>query len=480
MLEAYPNPPDAVQAPCYARFSYSELKSMPQFPRFRSSLHPLLLGSAAAAGAALSVVNPLFTTAAVQTTLEDSPKAVIDEAWQIVNRNYVDGSFNSVDWQAVRYELLSREYSSRNEAYSALRRALQRLEDPYTRFMTPQQFESLTNQTSGELSGVGIRLSKEANTDFIIILEPIPNSPASAAGIQPGDRILSIDGVSTEGMTLEEASERIRGEEGNPITLRLSRNDGDGFEVILTRARIELTNVHYNLRQEGDMEVGYIRLTEFSAHAAEQMEEAIQDLSGQGVEGFVLDLRGNPGGLLDASLEIARMWIQNGTLVRIVDRAGADEEVRATNNALTRLPLVVLVDGNSASSSEILTGALQDNRRATVVGSQTFGKALVQSVHQLSDGSGLAVTISHYYTPNGTDISHRGITPDVTVDLTEAQQRRLASEPNSLASQSDPQYRDAISALRSDVVAWRNTQNASHSPSPTSSSPEVGARALQP
>jgi len=419
-------------------------------------------------------------SSAVQASLEDSPKAVLDEAWQIVNRNYVDSNFNSVDWQAIRYQLLSREYSSRNEAYSALRRALQQLDDPYTRFMTPPQYEALTNQTSGELSGVGIRLSKDDATDALIIVEPIPNSPASEAGIQPGDHVLSIDGVSTEGMSLEEASERIRGEEGKPITLRLSRDGGTGFEVVLTRARIELTNVYYNLRQEEDMGVGYIRLTEFSAHAAEQMEEAIQELSDQGVEGFVLDLRGNPGGLLDASLEIARMWIQNGTLVRIVDRAGADEEARATNNALTRLPLVVLVNGSSASSSEILTGALQDNRRATVVGSQTFGKALVQSVHQLSDGSGLAVTISHYYTPNGTDISQRGITPDVMVDLSEAQQRRLASEPNAIASSEDPQYIRAVSVLTQEIAARRSNPNSTPSSAQNATSPAVGARALQP
>ncbi|MBD1911491.1 MULTISPECIES: carboxyl-terminal processing protease CtpB [unclassified Leptolyngbya] len=453
---------------------------MPQSPRFRSSLHPLFLGSAAAAGAALSIVNPLFSTA-VQASLEDSPKAVLDEAWQIVNRSYVDSNFNQVNWQETRQELLSREYSSRNEAYAALRRALQQLDDPYTRFMTPQQFEALTNQTSGELSGVGIRLSKDSSTNALVIVEPIPNSPAAEAGVQPGDRILFIDGAATDEMTLEEASERIRGEEGKPITLHLSRNGGNGFDVILTRARIELTNVTYNLRQERDMKVGYIRLTEFSAHADEQMQEAIQNLSEQGADGYVLDLRGNPGGLVDACLSIARMWIQNGTLVRIVDRVGTNESALADNSALTRLPLVVLVDGNSASSSEILTGALKDNGRATVVGSQTFGKALVQSVHELSDGSGLAVTISHYYTPDGTDISHRGITPDVPINLTEAQQRRLATEPNALASQSDPQYTRAISVLHNDVIAWRNNPDNRVSPSAqTAPSSEVGARVLHP
>jgi len=167
----------------------------------------------------------------------------------------------------------------------------------------------------------------------------------------------------------------------------------------------------------------------------------------------VLDLRGNPGGLLQASVEIARMWLDTGKVVRTTDRQGSNEEFAANRTALTKLPLAVLVDGNSASASEILSGALQDNRRATVIGSQTFGKALVQSVHSLSDGSGIAVTIAHYYTPNGTDISHKGITPDIKLDLTSDQEKRLAAEPNLRASNNDPQYKRAIAALESGVFA---------------------------
>lgn len=440
-----------------------------------SRRHPLVLGHAVVAGAVLSLLAPPLSPA-VEASLEDSPKAVLDEAWQIVNREYVDSNFNNVDWQAVRYELLSREYTSTAQAYSALRRALQQLNDPYTRFMTPQQFEALTNQTSGELSGVGIRLQMDETTDELTIVEPLPNSPASEAGIQPGDRLLSIDGVSTDGMSLDEASERIRGEEGEPVTLRLQRGmQTDGFEVVLTRARIELTNVFYDLKQEQNLNVGYIHLTEFSAHAAEQMQDAIQDLLDQGAEGFVLDLRGNPGGLLDASVAIARMWLPNGVIVRTVDRAGSSEDIRANNSALTGLPLVVLVDGSSASSSEILTGALRDNERATVVGSQTFGKALVQQVHRLSDGSGLAVTISHYYTPDGTDISERGILPDVQVDLDDSQRRRLSDNPERFATQADPQYSSAISVLRSTVLTQRQQEPQLSRPANTPPAPPAAS-----
>ena len=421
------------------------------------------------ATATASLLTPVLSSS-VQASLENSPKAVLDEAWQIVNREYVDTTFNSTDWLAARQELLGGSYSSQAEAYAALRRVLQRLEDPYTRFMDPGQYEALTNQTTGELSGVGIRLQTDEKTGEITVVEPIPNSPASTAGIQVGDRILSIDGVTTEGMNLEDASSRIRGEVGTQIVLRLQRPDTESFDLTLMRARIELPNVQSSLKQERGARIGYIRLSEFSSHAADQMQRAIENLLTQRAEGFVLDLRGNPGGLLQASIEISRMWLPNGAIVKTVDRNGAAEEILANNSALTQLPLVVLVDGNSASSSEILTGALKDNRRATVVGSQTFGKALVQSVHSLSDGSGLAVTIAHYYTPNGTDISHLGIVPDVRIDLTDSDRQRLSTTPNSLASAADPQYVQAITVLRSRMAEARNpgnSQRASVTQAPT-------------
>ncbi len=425
----------------------------------RSRLFNVALFSGAVAVATASLLTPVLSSS-VHASLENSPKAILDEAWQIVNREYVDTTFNSTDWLAARQELLGGSYSSQAEAYAALRRVLQRLEDPYTRFMDPSQYEALTNQTTGELSGVGIRLQTDEKTGEITVVEPIPNSPASTAGIQVGDRILSIDGVTTEGMGIEDASSRIRGEVGTQIVLRLQRPDSESFDLTLTRARIELPNVQSSLKQERGARIGYIRLSEFSSHAADQMQRAIENLLTQRAEGFVLDLRGNPGGLLQASIEISRMWLPNGAIVKTVDRNGAAEEILANNSALTQLPLVVLVDGNSASSSEILTGALKDNRRATVVGSQTFGKALVQSVHSLSDGSGLAVTIAHYYTPNGTDISHLGIVPDVRIDLTDSDRQRLSATPNSLASSADPQYVQAITVLQSRIAEARNPGNS--------------------
>jgi carboxyl-terminal processing protease len=206
------------------------------------------------------------------------------------------------------------------------------------------------------------------------------------------------------------------------------------------------------MREEGNKRVGYIRLQEFSSHAGEQMEKAIKELQKQDADAFVLDLRGNPGGLLRISIDIARMWMDTGAIVSTVDRHGYSEEARATRSALTDKPLVVLVNDDSASASEILAGALKDNRRAVVMGDKTFGKALVQSVHSLSDGSGLAVTIAHYYTPNGTDISKKGVTPDVMVSLSEDQKRQMAIEPESIGTMSDPLYERAISLLQNEAL----------------------------
>ena len=290
-----------------------------------------------------------------------------------------------------------------------------------------------------------------------MVIEPVANSPASEAGITAGDRILAIDGQSTRGMTVEQASKLIQGEVGLPITLRVERNGQDPFDLSLKRARIELSNVNYGLRQEANARIGYIRLTEFSGHAPDQVRNAVKDLLKQNVEGFVLDLRGNPGGLLQASIEISRFWIDRGSIVQTVDRTGDSEEITANQTALTELPLAVLVDGGSASSSEILTGALMDNRRAVIVGSQTFGKALVQSVHPLSDGSGLAVTIAHYYTPGGTDISHLGITPNIEINLTEQQRQRLVGNQMLIGTDRDPQYSQAVNALRATIALNRRS-----------------------
>ncbi len=389
-----------------------------------------------------------YTGSAVKATLEDSPKTVVDEVWQIVHNEFVDRGFNNVNWLQKRQELLESDYANQEQAYKAIRESLKELGDPYTRFLDPKKFEELTSQTSGELSGIGIRLTIEETTSQITVVEPLEDSPADEAGIKPGDKILSINGKPTSLMSLDQASEEIRGEVGTQVSLKIARSGNSTFDVTLTRSQIELPSVNYSITKEGQTKVGYIKLNEFSSHSAEQMQEAIEDLAGQQISGFVLDLRGNPGGLLFSSVEIARMWLEEGAIVSTKNRKGSDQKFFANGKALTDLPLVILVDHYSASASEILAGALKENNRATIVGTKTYGKGTVQSVHSLSDGSGLAVTIAQYFPPSGMDINHQGIAPDIEVDLTTEQKLAFNVNPALFATAADPQYAKAIQVLK--------------------------------
>ena len=406
-------------------------------------------------GTAIATTTLLLssTGSAVKASLEDSPKTIVDEVWQIVYNEFVDQEFNKTNWLEKRQELLAKDYHSTEQAYQAISESLKELGDPYTRFLDPKKFAELTSQTSGELSGIGIRLAIEESTSQITVVEPLADSPADQAGIKSGDKIISINGKPTSLMSLEQASEEIRGEVGTEVSLKIARSGNSTFDVTLTRSQIELPSVNYGISKEGQTKIGYIKLEEFSSHAAEQMEEAIEELTAESVSGFVLDLRGNPGGLLFSSVEIARMWLEEGAIVSTKDRKGSDQKFFANGKALTDLPLVILVDRYSASASEILAGALKENKRAIVVGTRTYGKGTVQSVHSLSDGSGLAVTIAQYFPPSGMDINFQGIAPDVEVDLTSEQQLALNVNPALLATGADPQFAKAMQIIKSTSVS---------------------------
>jgi carboxyl-terminal processing protease len=417
-------------------------------PQSLVSGRKLLFGGAIATLTAITSLVPYTPKAIAEKPLADNPKAVIDEVWQIVNNEFVDRSFHQIDWQKKRLELLSRNYQNPQQAYRAIREALKELGDPYTRFLAPDDFAILTSQTSGELSGVGLRLTVDQRTSDIIVVDTVKSSPAREAGVKSGDRLVRIDGKPTALMTIEQATDAIKGEVGTSVSVQLYRQDKGVFELTLTRAKIEIPSVSYSIKQEERVKVGYIKLDEFSSHAAEQMKQAIEELGRQKVSGYVLDLRGNPGGLLFASVDIARMWMKQGKIVSTIDRRGGDRLFSANNTAITELPLVVLVNKNSASASEILAGALKENGRATLVGTATYGKSTVQSVHALSDGSGLAVTIAKYYPPNGENIYKKGIAPDVQIDLTTEQQLLLRNDPSLMATKDDPQYQRAVTLLR--------------------------------
>lgn len=413
----------------------------------------LILGAGGIAAAVAIAAPGLGLPSTTSSSITDSPKEVIDQVWQIVYRDYLDstGQYSPERWTSLRRDLLNKNYAGTDESYEAIRGMLASLDDPYTRFLDPKEFKQMQIDTSGELTGVGIQITLDKDTKEIVVVSPIEGTPASKAGVQPKDVIVSIDGESTKGMTTEDAVKLIRGQEGSEVTLGLRRK-GEVVTVPLKRARIEINAVESRLNTGSDgTKVGYIRLKQFNAKASRGMRAAIRELEKQGAQGFVLDLRSNPGGLLEASVDIARQWLDEGTIVSTKTRDGIQDVRRATGSAVTDRPVVVLVNEGSASASEILSGALQDNNRAVLVGQKTFGKGLVQSVRGLSDGSGLTVTIAKYLTPKGTDIHKNGIRPDVPVELSEEEIQSLTVEQ--LGTGKDSQYRTAettlIKALRS-------------------------------
>ena len=394
--------------------------------------------------ALLVLGSAVLTSGSWAALITDSPKEVIDEAWQIIYRNYLAsiGDYDKDSWRQLRKDLLSKTYSTKKEAYEAIRGMLLTLDDPYTRFMDPDEFKELHIDTTGELTGVGIQLSFDEDTQRLTVVAPIEDGPAATAGVQTNDRIVGIDGKDARGMRSQEAVQLIRGPIGSLVTLTIERDDEDDFDVVIIRDRISINPVvsRINTTATGT-QVGYIRLKQFSAKAANDMSDVVKDMEAQGVDAYVLDLRFNPGGLLEASVAISDQWLDVGVPIVSI-QSERSRRVRFTRKEpLTDDPLVILVNEVSASASEILSGAIQDNDRGQLVGEQTFGKGLVQSVRGLSDGSGMTVTISKYLTPNGRDIHREGIAPDVESLLSVEELQDLGVD--GLGTDQDRQYRVA-------------------------------------
>ncbi|WP_075507859.1 S41 family peptidase [Prochlorococcus marinus] len=353
------------------------------------------------------------------TVLNNSYKEVIDHVWQIVYRDFLDsnGKFQKSNWINLRKEVLSKTYSDSNEAYDAIRDMLSNLDDSYTRFLEPKEFNQMRIDTSGELTGVGIQIVKDKESDDLIIISPIEGTPAFDAGIKARDKILSIDDISTEGMNIEDAVKLIRGQRGTKVKLEILRGSQSFFKT-LSREKIEIKSVSSKVNQtKNGLSIGYVRIKQFNANASKETRDAIKDLETKKVAGYVLDLRSNPGGLLESSIDISRHFINKGVIVSTVSKDGLKETKKGNGKALTKKPLVVLVNEGSASASEIVSGAIKDNKRGKLVGKKTFGKGLVQSMRTLVDGSGLTVTVAKYLTPNGTDINKSGIIPDIEVRM---------------------------------------------------------------
>ncbi len=414
----------------------------------------------------LSIFSPIQSLARPSTAIiKDSPKEVIDQVWQIIYRDFLDssGKYDREEWLQVRKKILSHQYIDKYESYDAIRKMLADLDDPYTRFLDPKAFKEMRIDTSGELTGVGIQLSKDKETKELIIISPIEGTPAFRAGVRPTDVIISIDGVSTKGMNIEDAVKLIRGKKGTEVILGIRRKS-DLISIPLIRDRISIHVVDSQMNKSSTgVKIGYIRLKQFNANATKEMRNAINRLESLNALGYVLDLRSNPGGLLEASVAIARQWLDEGIIVSTQTRDGIKDVRKANGTALTNRPVVVLVNEGSASASEILSGAIQDNNRGILIGKKTFGKGLVQSVRGLSDGSGLTVTIAKYLTPKGTDIHLNGINPDIIAELQDDGQQQLTIDD--LGTINDSQYRIAEYTLlkylaKDDTVHFFNPRSS--------------------
>ncbi len=370
---------------------------------------------------------------------------LVNEVWRIVNRTYVDGTFNHQNWLKVRTQTLQQNLETREETYRAIANMLSTLDDPFTRLLQPNQYRSLQVNTSGELTGVGLQIALDQNGKLVVVA-PITGSPAAKAGLQARDRIVAIDGLATDQLSLDQAAEKMRGLPGSQVILTIERAGSAPMQFSLIRDRIALNPVVAQFRSSSDnLAIGYIRLNQFNANAPTEFALALTQLEQQGANAYILDLRNNPGGLLQAGIEIARLWLNEGTIVYTVNRQGIVGNFDADDQALTNDPLVVLVNQGTASASEILAGALQDHGRAQLVGEKTFGKGLIQSLFDLSDGSGLAVTIAKYETPNHHDIHKLGIIPDQIVSLDPITSLEIAT-------QADRQYQAAVDLLHGSLT----------------------------
>ena len=327
---------------------------------------------------------------------------------------------NNLDYSTVEqvYDKLREDFDGQLDMQKLLDGAKKGLVDaagdPYTTYLSKEQAELFSTQLSGTFSGIGAELSKRDNRP--VVISPIEGYPAQKIGVKAGDIIIEIDGQDTSGMSVDDAVLKIRGEKGTKVTLKIVRTGTDNplsFEI--TRDTIVIESVKSEMLADN---IAYIRLTQFGDDTATKAIAAAKDLKSKGAKAVILDLRGNGGGYLNGAVNIAGIWMNNKLVTQEKRDGKVVESLKTSNQAiLDGLPTVVLIDGGSASASEIVSGALQDNKVATLVGQKSFGKGSVQQVEKLGDGSEVKVTIARWYTPAGKNIDKEGIKPDVEVEL---------------------------------------------------------------
>jgi carboxyl-terminal processing protease len=345
------------------------------------------------------------------------------ETWTLLHDNYVDALDNGTLMEG------------------ALNGMLESLGDPHTGYMDPETFNQINESMSGEYEGIGATVRTDEATGGLELVTIMDGSPAQAAGLLPGDVIVEVSGEDITGLDQNEIIAQVRGPAGTNVDLGIKRPNVDeilDFEV--SRDRITVASVTYDVL---DGDIGYVRLSQFEFGSSQELRDALAAIDANHLKGLILDVRGNPGGYLTTAIEVASAFIQEGT---VVTERGPERErtYEALENAVAPdVPMVVLVNAGSASASELIAGALQDNHRATIVGTKTFGKGSVQTWHTLSNGGGVRITVSRWYTPSGRSVSEVGIDPDVNVPFEIA-----AGEVYDPATMPDPQLEAALTILR--------------------------------
>jgi carboxyl-terminal processing protease len=346
---------------------------------------------------------------------------------------------------SVKNDYIDKDLDNSKLMYGSIRGLLASLDDPYTRFLEPSGYKEMKIRLSGSYSGIGIYIGLKDKQ--IMVISPIKETPAWKAGLKPQDKIMTIDGKPTKDMALDEAVSLIRGPNGSIVKLGIIRGDAkDVKEYGVERQKIVIKSVETDTLKGN---IGYIKLNTFeNQNASDDMEKALKALNNSKARGLILDLRNNGGGLLQNAIEIGSMFLKEGVIVYTIDRDGKKETISTTGNQIWDKPTVVLINESSASASEILSGALHDNKAAVLVGNRSFGKALIQNVKQLEDGSAMLITIAKYLTPNGTDISKKGIEPDFHVDITTAEAEKAFMQPADEGVIEDVQLRKAEEVLK--------------------------------
>jgi carboxyl-terminal processing protease len=364
--------------------------------------------------------------------------ALIEEAWKAIQDNYVD----------------AKNLNDRDLAYGAIRGLTEAVGDEgHTSFLTADEAKAVDQSLSGTFVGIGVQLDDD-ETKGPIIQSIIPGTPAEEAGLQRGDAITAVDGRSTDGESIDEVVSRVRGPEGEAVTLTIKRGDQAPFDVTITRKQFDLPLVSWAMVP--GRKVAFIRLDQFATGATDGIEDAITGAKADGATAIILDLRGNPGGYVNEAVGVASQFVGDGTVYRAIDASGAEKDIDVKPGGLaTGLPLVVLTDGGTASSAEIVTGAIQDADRGTVVGDKTFGTGTVLGRFDLSDGSSMRIGVERWLTRDGRPIWHEGLEPDVKVTLPDTVAPLLPDDirdltPAELAKATDTQLLKALDLLKGD------------------------------